>query len=142
MFYKKQKNMKNNYKNGAGKRIYYEAEGSNANKLKDSVAAGSRRTRSCQKPANKHSSLGMRVSSRLRAHNSRGKTFQLSQERSTRTSQAHVAGRRTHRRVWQHGVAISNDVLAVSSFRDDDAGYDSGSFYSINLPCLFDGREI
>jgi len=41
-----------------------------------------------------------------------------------------------------NGIAISNDILAVSSFRDDDAGYDSGSFYSIKLSCLFDGREI
>mmetsp|Transcript_34962 Transcript_34962/g.75761 ORF Transcript_34962/g.75761 Transcript_34962/m.75761 type:complete len:811 (+) Transcript_34962:222-2654(+) len=40
-----------------------------------------------------------------------------------------------------NGIAISNDILAVSSFRDDDSGYDSGSFYSVKLSCLFDGRE-
>ena len=38
------------------------------------------------------------------------------------------------------GIAISNkvDTLAISSWRDDDNGYDAGSFYSIDLRCLYD----
>ena len=38
------------------------------------------------------------------------------------------------------GLAVNNniDTLAISSWRDDDNGYNSGSFYSIDLPCLYD----
>ena len=41
-----------------------------------------------------------------------------------------------------NGLASDNDILAISSFRDDDSGLDSGSFYSIKLQCLYDGINI